>query len=488
MTNVQTNSDPPVEIIRSLADRVRQQVKGDVHDVRYDAMISAAIEAQVNAYADNLMRSPKTATIGMSLDRTRLAQRVREQLVGLGELQVLLEKEDVEDIDINGCDIVWVSYADGHRERWPNPVASSDEELNRLIAMIAHRHGHSERQFDATHPELDLRLRDGSRLSAIQAVSKRPSASIRRHRITSPSFEFLVAHQQLPGRVLPGMLSPGTALLLRAIVLAKKNVMISGSMGAGKTTLLRALASVIPPDERIVTIEQSFELGLDEATVVNTDTHLPELRHPDCVAMEERPPNLEGVGSITIRNLVKRSKRMNADRVIVGEVLGEEIVDMLTAMIQGRTGSMCTIHADSATGTLTQAYNYAMQSAEKMSLEQAQMMVAQAIDFIVYTAPIALPPGLRQRADEHANLRVVQSVIEVFGRDASSGVVSANELTAMAPDTLRMVHKVPPRCIEQLRPFGYDFQLAKDRDTEWYKQLSEGVAPSEQTILTMLNG
>ena len=212
-----------------------------------------------------------------------------------------------------------------------DPIADSDVELVEILRSVAARFGLSERRFDAAHPELDLRLPDGSRLSALMAVVERPSVSVRRHRYVDLSLSDLVALGAMDERL---------ASFLSAAVRARKNIVIGGAMNSGKTTLVRALASVIPPRERIVTIEQAFELGLDSMTE----------RHPDLVALEARTANAEGEGEISMARLVRRALRMNADRVIVGEVLGDEVLPMLNAMSQGRSGSMCTIHADSSAG------------------------------------------------------------------------------------------------------------------------------------------
>ena len=247
-----------------------------------------------------------------------------DALFGMGQLQSLIDDPDVENIDINGCDRVWATFADGSKRMMP-AVADSDEELIELVRFAASRFGLSERRFDLARPELDLRLPDGSRLSALMAVTARPAVSIRRHRFSDLSLSDL--HEM-------GSIDHGLESLLRSAVLARRNIVVSGAMNSGKTTLLRALASEIPPRERLVTIEQAFELGLDT----------PPHRHPDMVALEARQANMEGAGMVSVADLVRHALRMNADRVIVGEVLGDEVLPMLNAMSQGRSGSMCTIH------------------------------------------------------------------------------------------------------------------------------------------------
>ncbi len=237
-------------------------------------------------------------------DERRLVDAVLDELFGLGRLQALIDDPTVENIDVNGCDCVWVTYADGSKVR-AEPVADSDDELVGLVRHAAAHLSMSERRFDIGHPELDLRLPDGSRLSALMAVVRRPVVSIRRHRYLDLTLTDLVRL---------GTVHPQVAELLAAAVRARKNIVVAGAMNAGKTTLLRALAAEIPPHERIVTIEQALELGLD----ANPD------RHPDLVALEERQANAEGEGAFPMARLVRRALRMNADRVIVGEVLGDE--------------------------------------------------------------------------------------------------------------------------------------------------------------------
>jgi pilus assembly protein CpaF len=310
-----------------------------------------------------------------------------DALFGMGRLQQLIDNPSIENIDINGCDRVWATFADGTKRLMP-AIADSDEELIDMVRAAASRFGLSERRFDLARPEIDLRLPDGSRLSALMAVTARPAVSIRRHRFSDLTLADLVELDTL---------DEGLASLLRAAVRAQKNIIVSGAMNSGKTTLLRALAAEIPPRERIVTIEQSFELGLDAA---------PD-RHPDMVAVEARPPNVEGEGLITVADLVRRALRMNADRVIVGEVLGDEILPMLNAMSQGRSGSMCTIHSDSSAGVFRRIASYAVQAPERLPLEASNLLIAGAVHLIVHLdsaldedQPFAALRGASARSDE----------------------------------------------------------------------------------------
>ena len=212
------------------------------------------------------------------------AAAVHAALFGVGRLQPLLDDTEVENIDINGCDQVFVGYSDG-RELQVDPVAESDEELIELIQVLGAYSGLSSRPFDTANPQLDLRLPDGSRLSAVMDVTRRPALSIRRARMGKVFVSDLVGNYTL---------TPELGSFLSSAVLARKNVMIAGATNAGKTTLLRALANVIPQFERLITVERALELGLDQ---------FPEL-HPNVVAFEERLPNSREIGRASCRERV----------------------------------------------------------------------------------------------------------------------------------------------------------------------------------------
>ena len=355
-----------------------------------------------------------------------VAAGVHAALFGVGRLQPLLDDPEIENIDINGCDNVFVSYADG-RELPVEPVADSDDELVDLIQVLGAYSGLSSRPFDTANPQLDLRLPDGSRLSAVMDVCRRPSVSIRRARLGKVFLSDLIGN----GTILPDLGS-----MLQAAVAARKNLMIAGSTNAGKTTLLRALANEIPPGERLVTVERALELGLDQ---------FPEL-HPNVVAFEERLPNAEGVGGISMAELVRRSLRMNPSRVIVGEVLGDEIVTMLNAMTQGNDGSLSTIHANSAQEVFNRISTYALQAQERLPVEATQMLIAGAIDFVIF---------VEKRNDYHRGgtlRRYVSSVREVTGVD---GRVLSSEVFAPGPDG-RGMPRAAISCIEELLECGYE--------------------------------
>lgn len=384
------------------------------------ALITQVLERYARAEIGS-GRTPPTAE-----EEEALAAGVHAALFGVGRLQPLLDDPEVENIDINGCDRVFVSYADG-REVAHEAVADSDEELVELIQILAAYSGLSSRPFDTANPQLDLRLPDGSRLSAVMDVTVRPVLSIRRARLGKVFLSDLVGN---------GTLSRHVGRFLSAVVAARKNVMIAGSTNAGKTTLLRALANEIPPGERLITVERALELGLDQ---------FPEL-HPNVVAFEQRLPNSEGRGEITMAELVRRSLRMNPSRVIVGEVLGDEIVTMLNAMTQGNDGSLSTIHANSSMEVFNRIATYALQAAERLPIEATHMLIAGAIDFVVF---------VQKRNDYERGGRLrryVSSVREVTGVD---GRVLSSEVFAPGSDGAAAPH-APISCVEELVEHGYD--------------------------------
>ena len=212
--------------------------------------------------------------------------------------------------------------------------------------------------------------------------------------------------------------------------------MIAGATNPGKTTLLRAIVNQIPPSERLITVERALELGIDQ---------FPEL-HPNALAFEERLPNSEGQGGISMAELVRRSLRMNPSRVIVGEVLGDEIVTMLNAMTQGNDGSLSTVHANSSMEVFNRIATYAIQSAERLPVEATHMLIAGAVDFVVF---------IEKRNDYSRGGRLrrfVSSIREVTGVD---GRVQSSEVFSPGPDG-RAVPHAPVACAAQLAEHGYD--------------------------------
>jgi len=364
----------------------------------------------------------------------RLAARVYDRIFGFSGFQPYLDDPDIENIHANGCTNVWIVRADGTRERVA-PVADSDEELAEIIRQKAARSGRTERRFDAGCPYLDLRLPDGSRLFAVMEVSGRVCVTIRRHRHVAPTLEDL---KEL------GTLDHALWSFLSAAVRARFNIVIAGGTDAGKTTLMRALINEIDPLERLVVIEDSLELNLAAR----------EELHPNVVEYEVRQPNLEGEGAITMRDLTKWGLRMAPDRVIVGEVRGGEVIDMLLAMTQGNDGSLCTIHAESTSGAFSKIAMYALLAPERLEPQATNLLIANAVQFVVHVAKL------------DNGTRVISSVREVCGADNLQ--IQSNEIFAPGDDgRARPAAPLRDRTLSKLIAAGFHETVMHNRDGWW---------------------
>jgi Flp pilus assembly CpaF family ATPase len=363
-----------------------------------------------------------------------MTEALLARLFGLAGLQVYVDDPAVESIDANGHDNVFVTYADGRCENVP-PVAGSEVEFIDVIKAAARRLGLGERRWDTTEPVLFLQLPDGSRLTAVlggateRGMAPVPIVSIRRHRYSDLELSDLVGFNAI---------SEHGADFLRAAVLARRTILVSGGTNTGKTTLLRALCHEIPMFERLVTVERDLlELGL----------HLSP-RHPNTVPLHSRQSNVEGEGEVTVAQLVQATLRLNPSRVIVGEVLGDEVVPMLNAMSQGNDGSMCTIHADSSEMTFSRLATYAVQSKERLPAEATSQLVAGAVHFVVFLSG--------ERYADRPMRRFVSSIREVTGltdtgRVASSEVFGIDDSGRLAPAA-----GISPTNQRLLQRFGYD--------------------------------
>ena len=349
-------------------------------------------------------------------------EAVVARVLGLGRLQPLLEDPDVNDVHVRGSDPVWVKLRDGRRERRA-PIVDGDDELVELVRRAATRMGRHERRFDAGSPELNMQLPDGSRLFAVMDVSARPSLVVRRHRFDLSSLVELEDK---------GLMGRGARRLLAAAVRARRNLVVAGGTGTGKTTLLRALLNEVPADERIVTIEDAYELGLE---------HFAEL-HPDHDALQSRPANVEGRGEITLADLTRMALRMDPDRVIVGEVRGGEAFTMLLAMSQGNDGSMCTMHADSTRSVFPKLAAYVAMAHTGLPVETTNLLIASAVHLVVYV-------GIRD------GRRRIASIREVV--DADGAQIVSNEVYALDRDgVLRAAYPLREETRRLLADHGYD--------------------------------
>jgi Flp pilus assembly CpaF family ATPase len=355
-------------------------------------------------------------------DEAAISSAAIAQVLGLGRLQPLLEDDEISDIHVRGSCRVWVKLRNGQRET-RDPIVDTDEELVELVRRAATRLSRQERRFDAGTPELNMQLPDGSRLFATMDVSLRPSLIIRRHRFEISSLDELR---------LRGLLTQELQDFLTAAVHARRNFVIAGGTGSGKTTLLRALINEVPPSERLITIEDAYELGLD---------HFEHL-HPDHDALQSRPANIEGQGEITLADLTRMALRMDPDRVIVGEVRGAEAFPMLLAMSQGNNGSMCTIHADSTRSVFPKLAAYVSMASTGLPIDTVNLLLASALHFVIYI-------------DNSGDWRQVTSVREVVDSDGSS--IISNEIFSI-DNAGELIKAFPLReaTRDLLSKFGYE--------------------------------
>jgi pilus assembly protein CpaF len=294
-------------------------------------------------------------------ERSQLIRRVVDEALGLGVLEPLLEDASITEIMVNGPDSIFVERA-GRVEQLPMRFASNEQlmqTIERIVSTV-------NRRVDESNPMVDARLPSGERVNVII-----PPLSLTGPTLTIRRFPRAYRLQEL---ISLGTLDEQMLMLLSALVRARFNVIVSGGTGSGKTTLLNALSGLIPDHERIITVEDAAELQLQQAHVIRLET---------------RPPNVEGKGQITIRDLVRNSLRMRPDRIIVGEVRGGETLDMLQAMSTGHDGSLATVHSNSAEDALMRLQTLGSMSEVEIPFEALRDQINSAIDVIVQLSRMA---------------------------------------------------------------------------------------------------
>ena len=349
--------DEAVDATRSLKIKVHNRLFESLDVSHMEGMDPALISAKVAAaIGETLDDEGRLLT---DSDRVRLVDEVKDELLGLGPLEPLLRDDDVTDILVNGHDHVYVEM---HGKLHRTEIHFHDDQhlmliIDRIVSQVG-------RRVDESSPMVDARLRDGSRINAIipPLAIDGPALSIRRFGKKRLSIEALVAS---------GSISPEMVAMLQAMIRARLNLLVSGGTGSGKTTLLNCVSSFIPENERIVTIEDSAEISLQQTHVVR---------------LESRPPNIEGRGEITPRDLVRNTLRMRPDRIIVGEVRGAEVFDMLQAMSTGHDGSLCTVHANSSRECLGRLEIMMLLSGFSIPQRAMRQQIASAINIIVHVA------------------------------------------------------------------------------------------------------
>lgn len=370
--------DPQVvtEIRRAVAARVERAARADE---QAGTSLSAADERNRTEHyvAQEVSRwVHRQAEVGVpplsAAAEQALVRAVAASLAGLGALEELLERDDVENIHVHGHNRVWLELADGSMQRWPYPVADSDAALVEMLAGIFARLGQTAREFSAAHPVGNLRLPAGgplgSRLAALTEIVPWPTVAIRRHRLSGIRLADMVAM---------GTVEDTLAEFLAAAVRTGCNILVTGGPAAGKTTLLRVLCHEIPAGEHVITVEDEYELGL------HIDTHLEPV-----TAIESRLANAEGVGEITLDDQLKQALRHSPKRVIVGEVRGGEITAMLRALGNGAAGGMCTLHARSADVVFDRIASLGMLARPPLPTDAAYAWIASAIDLIVHVVKV----------------------------------------------------------------------------------------------------
>lgn len=428
---VETVAAQPSEVEKDLKRRQRlDEIKTEMHSRLLDNLNLAALESAKEAD----LRAEITAIVSEQLnetgivlnreDRQTLNVELFDEVTGLGPLEPLLKDPDVNDILVNGPNRVFVERAG---KLSLTDVRFKDERhLLRIIDKIVSAVG---RRVDESNPYVDARLKDGSRFNAmVPPVAVDGSlVSIRKFKKEKLGIDDLVRF---------GAFSEEMAAYLQAAVSTRLNVIVSGGTGSGKTTTLNALSSFIDDKERVLTIEDTAELQLQQVHVGR---------------MESRPPNVEGKGAVTQRDCLRNALRMRPDRIIVGETRGEEVIDMLQAMNTGHDGSMTTIHANNARDAVSRLENMVAMAGIEMPLKAVRAQISSAVNLIVQAS--RLQDGSRRMV----------SITEITGMEGE--VVSMQEVfrfqrTGLKSDGTIIGHftacGVRSHYAERFRQWGYD--------------------------------
>ena len=349
------NGSPRAETLQRLRAQLHRIAASPANLPRVMQLTPAELQSELTGV---LARLNAEQELGFSPeDQEILAQEVVNQIVGYGPLEPLMRDPEVSDILVNDYRRVCVERGG---VLYRTDVEFPDEDsLLTFITRMVERAG---RRIDTAQPMVDVQLPDGSRLNAVlRPLSLRgPTVAIRRHRPDVFRIEDLVRAEAL---------TPEMADFLARAVEGRANLVISGGTGAGKTTLLNALSRFIPLSERTITIEQTAEL---------------QLQQPEVIALEARPPNIEGKGEVLVRDLFKNALRMRPDRIIVGECRGGEVFDVLQAMMTGHDGSMSTIHASDTREALQRIELMVALGGVDLPSQAAREFIAAAIDFVVH--------------------------------------------------------------------------------------------------------
>ena len=367
------------QAFQEMKARLHRAIISRMDLTKLNSLAPDRVAAEVSRLAEDLLIAENTPL--SIVERERLVSEVHDELFGLGPLEPLLADGSISDILVNSFSNIYIE----RRGKLEKTAISfkDDEHLRRVIERIVSTVG---RRIDEAQPMVDARLQDGSRVNAIipPLAIDGPVLSIRR---------FGTDPLRMPQLIQNGALTKEVATIFDMCVRARLNIIISGGTGAGKTTLLNALSASIPHDERIVTIEDSAEL---------------QLQQPHTVRLETRPQNIEGKGEVTQRDLVKNALRMRPDRIVVGEVRGGEAIDMLQAMNTGHDGSLTTIHANSSRDALARLETMIQMTGMRLSDKAMRQQIASAVNLVIQVA--RLTDGTRR----------VTSISEITGMEGET--------------------------------------------------------------------
>jgi len=393
-----------------LKTRIHRQLIERLDLAKLDVLPVEAVQQQIRRIVEDMLAEDETPLSRQ--EREQLVVEVEHETFGLGPLEPLMQDPTVSDILVNGSKEVYIERR-GKLER-TRVIFRDDKHLLQIIERIVSAVG---RRVDESSPMVDARLPDGSRVNAIipPLALDGPVLSIRR---------FAADPYRMADLIEFGTLTAGLAEILRAAVQARLNILVSGGTGAGKTTMLNVLSNAIPNTERIVTIEDSAELQLQQEHVVRLET---------------RPANIEAQGAVTQRDLVRNALRMRPDRIVVGEVRGPEVLDMLQAMNTGHDGSLSTVHANSTRDALSRLETMVLMSGVALPVRAMRDYIASALDVMIHLA--RLSDGTRKvtRVTEIVGMEedVVTTqdifVFEQQGIDADGRVVGFYRATGIRP-------------------------------------------------------
>jgi pilus assembly protein CpaF len=348
----QRHVDPFAEVKRVVHQALLDSLGPTLYDAR---MTQGELETKVRHTLQEVLRSEETPLT--AADRTRIAQDIADDILGYGPLEPFLRDPDVTEVMVNGPGSIYVERAG---KLFPVEGGFNDDaHLRRTIEKIVGRVG---RRVDESSPMVDARLPDGSRVNAIISPLALDGSLLTIRKFASDPY-------RVDDLVGFGTMTRVVADFLDACVESRLNILVSGGTGAGKTTTLNMMSSFIPETERIVTIEDAAELQLDQEHVLR---------------LEARPPNIEGRGEVTIRDLVRNALRMRPDRIVVGEVRDAAALDMLQAMNTGHDGSICTVHANSPRDVLSRLETMVLMAGLDLPVRAIREQVSSAIDLIVH--------------------------------------------------------------------------------------------------------